>query len=134
MEVLRRVRGAEHPDTLLSMNNLGSCKGSTGPASAHPETGEPWRLDFPELSLEDVAAATQQVVGHLGIERLCTVMGPSMGGMTCLGCEDHLLDNGFGIVRMFLQIFSDIVDSIRSQLIYTSFSRRKVLFPQGYPR
>jgi homoserine O-acetyltransferase len=81
--------GPGHPiDTdvffVLCVNSLGSCKGSLGPASTNPGTGEPWRLDFPDLSIEDVAAATQRVVEHLGIEQLCAVMGPSMGGMTTL--------------------------------------------------
>ncbi|MEE4175583.1 MAG: homoserine O-acetyltransferase [Xanthomonadales bacterium] len=81
--------GPGHPiDTdvyfVLCVNSLGSCLGSLGPASINPETGEAWRLDFPELSLEDVSAATQLVVEHLGIEQLCAVMGPSMGGMSTL--------------------------------------------------
>lgn len=81
--------GPEHPiDTdrwfVICVNSLGSCKGSTGPASINPETGQPWRLDFPELCLEDIAASTQKVVAHLGIERVAVVMGPSMGGMSAL--------------------------------------------------
>lgn len=69
---------------VICVNSLGSCKGSTGPASPNPETGLPWRLAFPDLCLEDVAAATQLVVEDLGIEQLCGLMGPSMGGMTTL--------------------------------------------------
>ena len=42
---------------VVCVNSLGSCKGSTGPASIDPATGEPYRLDFPELSIEDVANA-----------------------------------------------------------------------------
>ncbi len=81
--------GPAHPiDTdrffVICVNSLGSCKGSTGPASVNPVTGTPWRLDFPELSLEDIAASTQRVVEHLGIEQLCAVLGPSMGGMSAL--------------------------------------------------
>ncbi len=69
---------------VICVNSLGSCKGSTGPASINPATGEPWRTDFPILSLEDIAAASQLVVKHLGIDRLCALVGPSMGGMTAL--------------------------------------------------
>ncbi len=67
---------------VLCVNSLGSCKGSTGPASINPETGQPWRLDFPELALEDVAASTRLVVDHLRISHLHAIVGPSMGGMT----------------------------------------------------
>ena len=69
---------------VVCTNALGSCKGSTGPASADPATGEPYRLDFPELSIEDGADAAFEVVRGLGIERLACVIGNSMGGMAAL--------------------------------------------------
>ncbi|RPE81461.1 homoserine O-acetyltransferase MetX [Vulcaniibacterium tengchongense] len=69
---------------VICVNSLGSCKGSTGPASPNPATGEPYRLDFPELSVEDGADAAAHVVRGLGIERLACVIGNSMGGMTAL--------------------------------------------------
>ena len=69
---------------VVCVNSLGSCKGSTGPASANPATGEPYRLDFPELSIEDGANAAFALVRSLGIERLACVIGNSMGGMTAL--------------------------------------------------
>ena len=69
---------------VVCVNSLGSCKGSTGPASANPATGEPYRLDFPELSVEDGADAAHHVVQALGITRLACLVGNSMGGMTAL--------------------------------------------------
>ena len=69
---------------VICVNSLGSCFGSTGPASANPRTGRRYGLDFPVLTLEDVAHAGQLVVESLGIERLCAVVGASMGGMTAL--------------------------------------------------
>ena len=69
---------------VVCVNSLGSCKGSTGPASLDPETGAPYRLAFPELSIEDVADAAREVVRGLGIEQLACVIGNSMGGMTAL--------------------------------------------------
>ena len=69
---------------VVCVNPLGSCKGSTGPASIHPASGQPYRLDFPELSIEDIADAAAEVVRGLGIERLACVIGNSMGGMTAL--------------------------------------------------
>jgi homoserine O-acetyltransferase len=69
---------------VISLNSLGSCKGSTGPASENPKTGKPYRLDFPDLSVEDIAATANQLVRHLGIEQLCMIVGPSMGGMSAL--------------------------------------------------
>ncbi len=69
---------------VICVNSLGSCKGSTGPASLNPATGRTWRLDFPELALEDIAESAWQVVQSLGINQLACLIGPSMGGMTAL--------------------------------------------------
>jgi len=69
---------------VICVNSLGSCKGSTGPASAHPDDGAPYRLRFPELSIEDIADAAACVVRALGIEQLACVIGNSMGGMSAL--------------------------------------------------
>ncbi len=69
---------------VICVNSLGSCFGSTGPASIDPATGERYRLRFPVLSLEDVANGGFEVVKALGIERLHTTIGCSMGGMSAL--------------------------------------------------
>ena len=69
---------------VICANSLGSCFGSTGPASVNPDTGRAYRLDFPVLCLEDVARASQLVAASLGVERFYAVVGSSMGGMTAL--------------------------------------------------
>ncbi len=69
---------------VICVNSLGSCKGSTGPASLDPATGKTYRLSFPELSIEDVANAAAEVVRALGITQLACLIGNSMGGMTAL--------------------------------------------------
>jgi homoserine O-acetyltransferase/O-succinyltransferase len=69
---------------VICANSLGSCKGSTGPASIDPATGNSYRLSFPELSVEDGADAAAHVVRALGVERLACVIGNSMGGMVAL--------------------------------------------------
>ncbi|MGA9334535.1 MAG: homoserine O-acetyltransferase [Rudaea sp.] len=70
---------------VICVNSLGSCKGSTGPASVDPATGNPYNLTFPELTLEDVANSAYELVRSLGIERLACLIGNSMGGMSALG-------------------------------------------------
>jgi len=85
---------------VICVNALGSCKGSTGPASINPATGAPYRLDFPELSIEDGADAALAVVRGLGIEQLACVVGNSMGGMTALS----LLARNPGIARSHINI------------------------------
>jgi homoserine O-acetyltransferase/O-succinyltransferase len=69
---------------VICVNSLGSCFGSTGPASNDPATGKPYRLAFPDLSVEDIARGGFETMRSLGIERLDTVMGPSLGGMVVL--------------------------------------------------
>ena len=69
---------------VICANTLGSCKGSTGPASINPATGDLYRLDFPDLTLEDVANASFELVRGLGIDRLACLIGNSMGGMSGL--------------------------------------------------
>jgi len=69
---------------VVCINSLGSCFGSTGPASINPATGETYRLTFPMLSVEDIAKAGAALLDHLGITQLHTVLGCSMGGMTAL--------------------------------------------------
>lgn len=85
---------------VVCVNSLGSCKGSTGPASIDPATGKPYRLGFPELSIEDGADAAAHVVRELGIAQLACVIGNSMGGMTALA----MLVRHPGIARSHVNI------------------------------
>ena len=85
---------------VICSNALGSCKGSSGPASANPDTGEPYRLDFPELSIEDGAEAAAHLVRTLGVDQLASVVGNSMGGMVSLA----MLARHPGIARTHINI------------------------------
>jgi homoserine O-acetyltransferase len=69
---------------VVCVNSLGSCFGSTGPASIAPATGERYRLSFPELAVEDIAAAGMGAMRALGIEQLAAVIGASLGGMSVI--------------------------------------------------
>lgn len=69
---------------VIVVNTLGSCKGSTGPASINPETQQTYRLKFPDLTIEDCALAAKAVLNHLQIESLACLIGNSMGGMVAL--------------------------------------------------
>lgn len=69
---------------VIVVNSLGSCFGSTGPASIDPATGGRYGLSFPELSIEDIARGGHEVLEGLGITRAHTVLGPSLGGMVVL--------------------------------------------------
>jgi homoserine O-acetyltransferase len=66
---------------VICVNSLGSCFGSTGPASIDPATGQRYRLEFPEIAVEDIARAGFEAARALGIDKLHTVIGASLGGM-----------------------------------------------------
>jgi homoserine O-acetyltransferase/O-succinyltransferase len=69
---------------VVCVNSLGSCFGSSGPASIDPATGLAYRLDFPDLSIEDIARGGYETIRSLGIEKLSAVIGASLGGMAVL--------------------------------------------------
>ncbi|HTZ40832.1 MAG TPA: homoserine O-acetyltransferase [Syntrophales bacterium] len=69
---------------VVCSNVIGGCKGSTGPSSTNPKTGKPYALDFPMITVADMVNAQRHLIDHLGIERLLSVAGGSMGGMQVL--------------------------------------------------
>lgn len=75
---------------VICINSLGSCFGSTGPAS-HKDSGkEPYGIDYPVLSLEDIANSAVPVLDSVGVRSLFATVGCSMGGMTALAfCALH---------------------------------------------
>ena len=85
---------------VVCVNSLGSCFGSTGPASVNPETGAPYRLDFPILCLEDIAHAGHAVLASLGIGRVHAVVGASVGGMTALAFAMLYPDAAKGVLSI----------------------------------
>lgn len=69
---------------VICANILGSCMGSTGPSSTNPETGVPYGMDFPMVTIGDMVAAQKRLIDHLGVSRLHAVVGGSVGGMQVL--------------------------------------------------
>jgi homoserine O-acetyltransferase/O-succinyltransferase len=69
---------------VICSNVIGGCRGSTGPSSTNPKTGTPYGTDFPIITIGDMVKAQCYLIDHLGIERLLSVIGGSMGGMQVL--------------------------------------------------
>jgi len=69
---------------VICSNILGGCRGSTGPSSVYPQTGRPYGLAFPVVTVKDMVNAQKVLVEHLGVERLLCVIGGSLGGMQVL--------------------------------------------------
>ncbi len=69
---------------VICPNVIGSCLGSTGPSSPNPETGEPYGVSFPVITIRDMVNAQERLLHRLGIDDLFCVIGGSMGGMLVL--------------------------------------------------
>lgn len=69
---------------VICSNILGSCMGTTGPSSINPETGKPYGMEFPMVTIGDMVTAQKALLDHLGINRLLSVIGGSVGGMQVL--------------------------------------------------
>jgi homoserine O-acetyltransferase len=66
---------------VVSLNNLGGCRGSTGPNSFNPETNRLWGPDFPLLTTRDWVRSQALLADHLGVTQWAAVIGGSLGGM-----------------------------------------------------
>lgn len=69
---------------VICSNVIGGCKGSTGPSSINPKTSKPFGHEFPVITIHDMTVAQCHLIDNLGIEKLLSVIGGSMGGMQVL--------------------------------------------------
>ncbi len=69
---------------VICSNILGGCKGSTGPSSIDPETGKPYGISFPVITIADIVNTQKKLIEYLGVRQLYAVAGGSMGGMQVL--------------------------------------------------
>ena len=86
---------------VICPNVVGACMGTTGPASTNPETGKPWGLDFPVITIRDMVRAQAMLLDHLGIELAVrgrrrldgrhagAAMGGELSGARVLGAADR---------------------------------------------
>jgi homoserine O-acetyltransferase len=69
---------------VICSNVLGGCRGSTGPGSIDPATGRPYGMSFPVITIGDMVRVQKMLIDSLGIAKLLSVSGGSMGGMQAL--------------------------------------------------
>ena len=65
-------------------NMLGSCYGSSGPSSIDPKTGKPYFLNFPKVTVRDIARSLNMLREYIGIEKIDLLVGVSIGGFQAL--------------------------------------------------
>ena len=106
---------------VICASSLGSCKGTTGPCSPNPTTKQAYKFTFPDLTLEDIANSSFEMVQSLGIEKLKCVIGPSMGGMTALSlllqhpnASHHMINVASGC---YSRPFSTAIRSLQREAI-----------------
>ncbi|MCX7544454.1 homoserine O-acetyltransferase MetX [Marinicella gelatinilytica] len=114
---------------VICASSLGSCKGSTGPASINPKNSRAYRFDFPDLCLQDVANSNVLLCRHLGIDRLHAIVGPSMGGMT----GTALLQQHPGFARHWVQIAAGLASPPFSTAI-RSLQREAIINDNNFNR
>ncbi len=83
---------------IICANVLGGCMGTTGPKDINPESGAPWALDFPLVTVADMVRAQKLLIDHLGINQLFAVVGGSMGGMQVLEWAAKYPDRVFAAI------------------------------------
>lgn len=106
---------------VICINSLGSCKGSTGPASRDPKSGVPYRMNFPDLCIEDIADSAAFAVRALGFERLACVIGTSMGGMSALSLAARHPDLAYSQINI-----SSATHSLPFGIAIRSFQREVI--------
>jgi homoserine O-acetyltransferase len=107
---------------VICSNVLGGCGGTTGPMSLRPETGRPYGMDFPPVTVRDMVAVQAKLIEHLGIPRLLAVIGGSMGGMQALDWAVHFPDR----VRVCVPI-ATCASHNAMQIAFNEIGRRAII-------
>jgi homoserine O-acetyltransferase len=85
---------------VICPNILGGCRGTTGPNTINPETGRPYGIEFPVVTIGDMVEVQKRLVGVLRIDRLLAVVGGSLGGHMVLTWATRFPDRVAGAVAL----------------------------------
>ncbi|RZN62589.1 homoserine O-acetyltransferase [Methanonatronarchaeum sp. AMET6-2] len=107
---------------VICSNVLGGCKGTTGPPSINPETGQPYGTDFPVVTIKDMVKVQKKLTEHLKIDKLLAVAGGSLGGMQTLQWTASYPDK----VRFCIPI-ATTAKSSPQQIAFNEVGRRAIM-------
>lgn len=107
---------------VLCSNVIGGCNGTSGPSSINPSTGKPYGLMFPPITIRDMGEVQRLLLAHLGIERVKSVAGGSMGGMQAL----QVFSDYPTLFDSFICIASTMRHSAQ-QIAYNEVGRRAIM-------
>jgi len=122
---------------IICVNILGSCYGSTGPASINPETQKPYGLTLPILTIHDMVKAIRILIDSLGIYKLLAVTGGSMGGMQALDWVKSYPDRTESVIIMataaYATTFNIAFNEVQRQAIYSDLNWKDGNYYSGSP-
>jgi len=108
---------------IICANILGSCYGSTGPSSINFETNKPYGLNFPLITIHDIVKATKKLIDSLGINKLLSISGGSMGGMQVLDWVVSYPDITCSVIPMataaYATTFNIAFNEVQRQAIFS---------------
>ena len=107
---------------IVCVNTIGGCSGSTGPHSINPQTGRPYGLDFPVITIGDMVKSQIPLMEHLGVEVWHNVIGGSMGGMQALHWACHFPQK----VKSTIIIASTAAQNAQS-IAFSEVARRSII-------
>jgi homoserine O-acetyltransferase len=107
---------------VVCSNVLGGCDGTTGPMSLRPDTGKPYGMDFPAVTVRDMVTVQAKLIEQLGIPRLFAVIGGSMGGMQALAWAAHFPEQ----VRVCVPI-ATCASHNAMQIAFNEIGRRAIM-------
>jgi len=85
---------------VICSNVIGGCQGSIGPNTINPNTGKEFGPTFPNVTIEDMVSAQKLLIDSLGIEKLLSVIGGSMGGFQAIQWGRQYPENVAGVVGL----------------------------------
>jgi len=108
---------------VICVNSIGSCRGSTGPASMNPDTGDYYGADFPDITIWDIARLAGLALTEIDIIDVFCVVGPSMGGMTALAWVISYPDRTGHMISISAAVEADpfaiAIRSVQREIIHT---------------